>query len=182
MKFLNYLLITAIACISFNSFAYYSGSADPARGDADKEYRAVVKSETSGYSDAVSVGHILTLDTDNTVDGATVTRVGENSVIGAARIACVATNAIATGETGSVQCQSRGYFDSLRYDASTAIAVGSKLCANAEGIAVVCAACDSVGSTNDCQYGTATQNSGIVSLEAKSSGTGSDLKVMVDLR
>jgi len=125
---------------------------------------------------------ILTYDLGNVVDGYTVTAVGENSVIGANKIACIAEKVIATGNTSQFRCITKGYVPFLRYDATNAISVGEKLCANAGGEAVQCAACDTAGGTNDCQFGVATSNSGIISLESKASGTGTNLKALINVK
>lgn len=182
------LVLAAILMgVAANAFAYTSGSVDPTTGEGEQEYRVVKKSETAGVSDAVSVGHILTYDIRNNNDGYTVTRVGGNNVASTNIIACIASKAIATGDTGLFRCVSKGYVDNLRYDATTAIPVGAKLCSNTSGVAVVCAACSNdtdgnTGAANSCRFGTATQNSPIVALEAKASGTGSDLKALIKSR
>jgi hypothetical protein len=179
MKLWNLLVLTAFL-LAGNAQAYVTGAVNPETGEGEKEYRVAKKSETAGVSDAVSRGHILSLDSANNNDGYTVTRVGANNVVGAAQNVCVAPAAIATGNTGLVRCVSRGYVDFLRYDATTAISVGQKLCANASGVAVVCSACVAgSGTGTDCRFGTATSNSIIVSLEAKPSGTGTNLKAVI---
>lgn len=181
-------LMVAMLFFATNAFGYTSGQSNPPAGAPELEFRSVKKSETAGFSDAISKGHILTYDIRNTNDGYTVTRVGGNNVASANIIACVAPRAIATGDTAIYRCVSKGYVDFLRYDATTPIAVGSKICADASGVAVVCAACsiagDGVppGAANNCRFGTATENSPIVALEAKASGTGSDLKVLIKSR
>ena len=180
---LKNLVVILALLFTGNAYAYVSGAVDPTTGEGEKEYRVVKKSETAGVSDAVSKGHILSLDTANNNDGYTVTRVGANNVVGAALNVCVASSNIATGNTALVRCVSRGYVDYLRYDATTAISVGQKLCANASGVAVACTACATgSGTGTDCRFGTATSNSIIVSLEAKASGTGSNLKAVIKSR
>lgn len=170
------LSILTLVLTSGAAHAYTSGQADPfnsVQPTQDKEYRTIAKSQTAGFSDAVAVGDILSYDTANTVDGGTVTRVGENSVVGANRVACVAQNVVATGDISEYRCVNKGYVTNLSYNASTAIAIGHKLCSNGAGQAVVCASCDSLASTNDCRFGTATGNSVIISLQVKASGSGS---------
>lgn len=180
------ILVLGLIFWAGNAFGFVSGAADPAKSSPDVMYRHYVKSETAGVSDAVSKGDILSLDVANNNDGGTLTRVGANTTVGAAKVACIAANAVATGNVQNNRCVTRGYVDYLSYDASAvAIAIGSKLCSNAVGAAVVCAACtptEDGNGDNDCKFGNATESSGITSLEAKSSGTGSDLKVIVNIR
>lgn len=178
--FLTY--VVAMLFISVNALAYTSGVADPVSSDPDLEYKSIAKSSTAGVSDEVLKGHVLTYDTVNNNNGHTITRVGENSSLGAAKVACIADKGIATGVTGLVRCISKGFVDFLRYDAAVAISVGQHLCPGADGVAVVCAECDIVGGTNDCRFGNATENSVIISLEAKGSGSGSDLKAIINVR
>lgn len=153
--------------------AYTSGQADPLSGirSLDAEYRTVVKSTTAGFSDAILIGDILSYDTNNVQDGYTVTRVGENSVVGAARNACIAVQAIATGDIGEHRCLSKGIAPYASFSAvSKSFVIGQKLCANTSGQAVVCAACDQLQGTNDCQLGTATGNSVITPLVTEGTG------------
>jgi hypothetical protein len=182
MKTLSLLALLAFA--SADAFAYSSNTgADPINESPDVEAKVVVKSAASGVSHAVSKGHILSYSA--AADGYTVTRIGENSVRGTNQIACIADRDIATANSGSVRranCLTKGFVNFLRYDATTAITAGAKLCSNTTGVAVVCAACDSLGGANDCKFGSATANSGIISLESKASGTGSDLKAIVNLK
>lgn len=174
------LALLSLVLTSASAFAYTSGQADPANGIYDQEFKVVKKSETAGVSDAVSKGDILLLDTANNNDGYTVTRVGARNVATTARIACVASKAIATGNTGLNRCISKGYVDFLKYDtANGAISIGQKLCVNSVGAAVACAACDNLGGANDCRFGTATDNSPIISLSSKPSGSGTDLKALI---
>lgn len=169
----NLLIIAAVALASITANAFTSGQSDPQNGSPDADFRTIVKTETAGTSAAIAVGDILTYDTANFQDGYTVTSVGENSVVGAARMLCVATKAIATGNTSETRCQSRGFVQGLKFDAATPFSLGSRLCSNAVGAAVACATCDTVGSTNDCKLGTASGNSIIISLQPKGAGTGS---------
>lgn len=184
---MRFILAIVLFFASTLAFGYSSGVSDPKNSSYPIEYRSVVKtasgSDASGLSSSISKGHILTLDTANNPTGASsVTRIGENSVLGVHKTVCVAADAIATGDVGSHKCVTRGYVDYLRYDASTAISIGMKLCANAEGVAVACAACTEGGdpdTNTNCRFGNATDSSGIISLESKSSGTGSNLKAFI---
>jgi len=184
MKLLT--LILFVLCLSAsNAYSYTSGNADPFNDVPDREHGTIIKSATSGVSDAISRGDILSLDVDNTNDGGTATRVGANTTIGSQQVVCIATQAIATGNINNIRCLTKGFVDFLSFDASTAIAEGSKLCPNAVGAAVVCAACaPTAGGSgdNDCKFGNASESSGIISLEAKASGTGTDLKVKVNIK
>lgn len=181
------LLVTMLALtVSGNAFGYTSGQSSPVDGAEEREYRVIVKSATAGFSDAVAKGNLLKLDTINSNDGYTVTRVGANNVATTNLITCIAEKAIATGTDSQVRCISKGYVDFVTYDASGGFGIraGQKLCMSAAGLAIPCAACDAgtPGFVNDCRLGTATQNSPITSLEAKASGTGSDLKVYINAR
>lgn len=182
MKFLSLALVLALTSVNAHAYSSNAG-ADPINQSPDVESKVVVKSAASGVSSSVSVGHILSYST--AADGYTVTRIGENSVRGTNQLACIADRAIATASSGSVRrttCLTKGFVDFLRYDATSAITAGAKLCSNGEGVAVVCAACDSLGGANDCKFGSATANSGIISLESKASGTGTNLKAIVNLK
>lgn len=179
MKLISTLVIGLL--LSLGAFAYNSPTgADPKNENHDQEYKAVVKSAVATISDAVSKGHILSYT--SVADGYTVSRVGENTVLGTNKIACVAGVDIATGDVGYARCVTKGFVDFLRYDATTAISAGSKLCVNSVGAAVVCAACDNSTGNNSCKHGNATAESGIVALEAKASGTGSNLKALINLK
>ncbi len=169
-----------------NAFGYQEGQANPP-DSPETEYRTVKKSETTNFDDAIAKGDILGLDVDNTNDGYTVTRVGTNSIASASKIVCIASEEIATGNTGLVRCVSKGYISYLKYDASgAAIVKGSKLCANSIGAAVVCTGCTvSAGlpGVYSCANGSASANSPIVSLEIKASGqSGTDLKALIQSR
>lgn len=181
------ILIVALMAVTFSgkAFGYASGQSNPPGGSPEREYRVVVKSASAGLSDAVSKGNILKFETAAN-DGYTVTRVGANNVATTSLIACIAEKAIATGNDAGVRCISKGYVDFVTYDASGGygIRAGQKLCMNAVGNAVACAACDNaLGYVNSCWLGTATANSPITALEAKAPGTtGSDLKVYINSR
>lgn len=181
------ILLVALLALTFagKAFGYTSGQASPVDSAPEREYRVVVKSTTAGFSDAISKGDVLKLDTVNSNDGYTVTRVGENNVATTSLIACIAEKAIATGNDAQVRCISKGYVDFASYDASGGFGIraGQKLCMNGVGAAVPCAACDNaLGFVNSCWLGSATANSPITALEAKASGTGSNLKVYINSR
>lgn len=164
------ILIAVLALGSLNAFGYSSNpGADPINGSPDLESKVVVKSTVNGVSDAISKGDILSY---SSTDGYTVSRVGANSAAGANLMACVADRAIATSNSATVaraNCLTKGYVDFLSYDATTPIVAGTRLCVNTLGRAVTCAA-------------DATANSGIIALEAKASGTGSNLKAIINLQ
>lgn len=163
------LILSALfTIISMNAFGYSSNvGADPVNGSPDIETKVVVKTTEAGYSDAVGMGEILKyLDEDS--EGYLVTRVTEYAGVPEANLmACVSAKAIATGNTVGTPCITKGYVDFLKYDASTAIVAGDMLCGNSVGAAVKCAS---------------TQNSGIIALEAKASGTGNNLKAIINLQ
>lgn len=164
------ILLAFLALTSANAFAYSSNvGADPFVDSPDIETKVVKKSTAAGYSDAVGKGDVLSYSDD---DGYTVSRVGANTAAGANLMACVADRAMATSNSAVVArstCITKGYVDFLRYDATTPIVAGTRLCVNATGQAVTCAA-------------DATANSGIIALEAKSSGSGSNLKAIINLQ
>lgn len=163
--------ILAVVFTTATAHAYTSGQANPiAYGSYDQEYRTVVKSTTAGVSDAIVVGDILSYDITNNNDGYTVTRVGSNTVNGVNAVACIATQAIATGNIQEFRCISKGYVPAISYvgDGTNAIVANQKVCANSSGQATTCATCDNTTGANSCKYGPgATPNSAITSLSAK---------------
>jgi hypothetical protein len=188
------LLLTSL-CVSGNAFAYSSNvGADPVNGNHDVEYRVYKKSTTAGFSDAIAVGDLLSFSTQSgEVDGYTMTKVGENTALDTNLIACVALDSVATGDLAYHRCQTKGFVDFLKYDATTAIVAGQKLCAltgvqysgtaGFEGKAGTCAACQiGADDDNNCRLVSATANSAIISLEAKASGSGSNLKAILNLK
>lgn len=181
----KFLLLT-LMLLSLDAKAYNTnGGSNPPGGSPDWETKNVVKSVTSGFSDAISRGDILIYDTVNSNDGYTVTRVANNDVATAARIACIAIKDIATGNTGLVPCLTKGWVDFLKYSLTSGqIISGQKLCSSSTGAAVPCAACVNNGlDTNDCRLGSATANSPITSFQSKNTGTsGTDLKAYINAR
>lgn len=140
----------------------------------DVETKAVKKSATAGKSKALVSGLVVQYSTE--ADGYTVTR-AVTSGLGQNQLACVTTDEVATGDTGYHRCITKG-FSRVRYnvvDATRAIVAGRAACVNADGIVQGCAFSgpDAVE---------ATANTGIIPLESKSSGSGTDLKVILNLR
>lgn len=179
-------LIALLMFLAVPALAYNSGGGDPKNESHNREYRTFVKSATAGSSLAITKGMVLSYSMAD-ADGYTLTATGGNTVVDAAMQACIAEKAVATGDTRSHRCITKGYVDFAKYDASTPFRVGDKLCANGtDGTLVKCAACINSASPsdteNDCIHGTASGNSGIITLEQKESGTGSDLKVLVNLK
>jgi len=171
----KYLVILIAGLVSANALAYVSLQGnDPNLGAYDSEYKSAVKSETALYSDAISKGHGLYYDENSYTGLYKVSRYSTltyNAAAATPFIAGIAGRAVATGDTAAFPLVTRGYVDYAKYDATGGIAVGGFLCvgtaASVKGILVPCAA---------------SVTSGIVSLEAKSSGTGSDLKVKLNLQ
>lgn len=182
MKNVTFYLLVALL-MPLTSFAYNQGVGDPQNGSYGREYKIVRKSTTDGYSLAITKGMVLSYDLDNIADGYTVTAVNNNNALGANKIACVAEKAIATGDTGQFRCITKGFVDFLLFDASSnAISVGEKLCASDGGVAVQCAGCDEDNGDNDCDFGNATQNTGIVSHGARANGSAATLKAYINLK
>lgn len=167
----NVFLSVVMLALGANAFGYSSpAGVDPKNGTFDQEFKAVVKSAVNGESASVTQGHVLSHAA--VVDGYTVTRIAGGAignVLAQAKVMCIAAEDVATGDVGYAKCLTKGFVDFLKYDATVAIVAFSKLCANTEGVAVACT-------------GTEATQSGITALEAKASGTGSNLKAMVDLR
>jgi hypothetical protein len=171
----KYLMILVAALVSTNALAYVSLQGnDPNLGAYDSEYKSAVKSETALYSDAISKGHGLYYDENSYTGLYKVSRYSVltyNAAAATPFIAGIAGRAVATGDVAAFPLVTRGYVDYAVYDATSPIAVGGYLCVGtAASVKGVLVGCDS-GVT-----------SGIVSLEAKASGTGSDLKVKLDLQ
>lgn len=172
-KYLLVLLAGLVFGTSASAYVSLQGN-DPNLGSYDVEYKSAVKSETALYSDEISKGHGLYYDLNSYTGLYKVSRYSTataNAAAGSKFIACIAGRAVATGDVAAFPCMTRGYVDYAKYDATSPIAVGGYLCVGtAASVKGVLIGCDS-GVT-----------SGIVSLEAKSSGTGSDLKVKLDLQ
>lgn len=160
----NVFLTLALLLASVNASAYQTVvGADPS-ATPDAEFKPVLKSAVAGVSDAVAIGDLLQYSAAN--DGYTVTRVGSGaaSTASAHLIVGVSKDAIASGDTAYHLAQVRGYA-TVKYDATVAIVRGDYLCINAVGAAVSCLHIASA--------------SKVVALEAKASGTGTDLKVIL---
>lgn len=160
----NVFLALALLLSSVEASAYQTiVGADPAV-TPDAEFKPVLKSAVAGVSDAIAAGDLLLYSAAN--DGYTVTRVGAGAadddsahlIVGSAR------ETIASGDTAYHLAQVRGYA-TVKYDATVAIARGNHLCVNAVGAAVACLHFAS--------------GSKVTALEAKASGTGTDLKVIL---
>lgn len=170
----KFLLMLALA-LPLNAQAYVSASGnDPRVGGYDVESKSAVKSETALYSDAISQGHALFYDENSFAGAYLVSRYysGTYNTQAASNLqACIASRAVATGDVATFGCVTRGYVNYARYDATAPIQVGNYLCidtaASVKGVLVSCAS----GVT-----------SAFVALEQKTSGTGSDLDVLVDGR
>lgn len=165
------VLIGALALFSANAFAYSSAvGPDPdAGGEGEMETRVFRKTTVDGESSSLSRGHILSYA--SAADGYTMTRIGDTAGAGQNRVACINVDTVATGDVAYHRCVSKGFVAFLKYDATLPITAFHNLCVNVEGIATACPA----------SYG-ATRNTGIMSLETKASGTGSDLKAIINLR
>lgn len=170
-----YLVALMALFVSANAFAYTSAQGtDPNLGNYEVETMSAVKSETALYSDAISKGHALYFDLNSYTGLYKVSRYSTATANAAAGVkfhACIAGRGVATGDTAAFPCAVRGYVDYARYDATSPIAVGGYLCiGTAASVKGVLIGCDS-GVT-----------SGIVSLETKASGSGSDLKVKLNIQ
>ncbi len=142
-------------------------------GTGDIETKAVKKSGTAGASEALISGLVVAYD-PTALDGYTVTRaVAQQTNLALNTYACVITETVATGDTAYHRCITKG-FARVRYVSSgtTALVAGRMACVNASGV------------VRGCDYGNtleATANTGIIPLTAPS-GTGTDLKVLINLR
>lgn len=173
------LFLLAIALsLPLSASAYVSApSGDPVLGFRDVETKTVLLADDAGYNDAVSKGHGLFYE-DGTGDLTglyQVSRVysGTYNTAAASKVtACIAAKDVPTENAGAAfQCVTKGYVDYAVYDATAAIAKGDYLCvsdlASAKGKLVACAS---------------SITSPFIALEAKASGSGSDLKVSVQAR
>lgn len=179
------MILTLLMGLTLSGMAHaYSSNvgADPVNESPDVETKAIKKAVTDGVdgeASSISVGHILSYA--SALDGYTVTRIGANTPFGVNKVACIADRAIATSDKGYFTCITKG-FVSVKYDATTAITAGMKLCPNGEGVAVVCAGTSTDPSSDlSLAKGSATANSGIIALETKASGTGT-MKAIVNLK
>jgi hypothetical protein len=170
MKFVIALVLGVI--LSAPALAYLSANGnDPTLGSYDAETKVAVKSAVATYSDAISKGHALYYSEDELTGLYKVSRYysGTANAAGAkAYQACIAGRDVATGDVAGFPCVTRGYVDYAKYDATAVIAEGGYLCiGTAASVKGVLIACDSNVTSN------------FRSLEVKSSGSGSDLKVRV---
>lgn len=171
----KFLLLAGLLLAAVPAFAYVSApSGDPVLGFRDVETKTVVLSDESGYNDAVTKGHGLFYE-DGSGGVAGLYEVSRNysgtynTAAASAHTACIAAKSVATGDSGVFPCVTKGYVDYAIYDATAAIAVGDYLCvsdlASVRGKLVACGS----GVTSP-----------FVALEAKASGSGTDLKVKVN--
>lgn len=166
----SFLLALALA-FATNAHAYSTTpGVDPKNGSPDVETKQIVKTAVAGESASISKGHVLSYA--SAADGYSVSRIGQSNLVGSDqnRIACVAAEDVATGDTAYELCVTKGFVDFLKYDATLPITVFNSLCVNYEGVAVACPAA-----------GSATRNTGIIALETKASGTGT-MKAMIQLK
>ena len=174
---MKYLLIGLLSVfLGLNAHAYVSTQGvDPAVGGVDLEYKSAVKSETASYSDAITKGHGLFYDENDFAKAYKVSRnyaaANGNSALGTKFAACIAARDVATGDTATFPCVTKGYVDYAIYDATQPIVLGDYLC---------------IGSAASVRGKLITCGAGLISpfmaLEAKASGTGSTLKVLVNGR
>lgn len=146
----NLLILALVALFGTNAFAYDSApSGDPGQGFVDYETKTVVKSETAGYSDAISKGHGLFYENAALTGLYTVSREysGTYNTALATRLneACIAAQDVATGNVGGFRCVTKGYVDYALYSVNTVncpITAGDYLCitdaATAKGRFVTC--------------------------------------------
>lgn len=169
---MKFLVLLTVFLASANALAYVSSQGnDPNLGSYDYEYKSAVKSETALYSDAISKGHALYYSESELTGLYKVSRYYSGDAMGAAAAvnsACIAGRAVATGDTAAFPCVTRGYVDYAYYDATNPITSGAYLCigtaATVKGKLIACGA---------------SVTSKIIALEAKASGSGSDLKVKI---
>jgi hypothetical protein len=167
----KFLTILALLVFPAAAFAYTSHQGtDPRLGNFEYEVKTAQKSSTADYNAALAKGSALFYSTA-TGELAGLYKVSAHTASGATTAtalpyqACIATRAVATADTSLFPCVTRGYVDYALYSAAVdAIVAGDYLCPNGSGVLVKC---------------TAGVVSRFIALEAKSSGTGSNLKVRV---
>lgn len=163
------LVAAALALLASNAMANQTTTGGDPSAAPDVTYKSAQKSSTAGVSDAIlAAGELLSYDYANTPTNAyVVTRVGGGVGVpeGATMISGISTKAVATGDTGYFLMQIKG-FATVKYDATAPITRGLPLCANSVGAAVRCT-------------GQPASASKVIAMEAKASGTGTDLKVML---
>jgi hypothetical protein len=180
----SFLLIAAIALAGISvapmerAEAYSSNvGADPKNDDpgfgrtgyGDLETKVFVKSATSGKSGEVSARHVLAYSSE--ADGYTLTRQITRTLPGLRQLACVAMDAVTTGDTAYHRCITKGYVR-VKYDGSVYnIGAGIPACVNESGVVTGCFA----------GAGEATLDTGILPLESKTDA-GEYLKAIVNLQ
>lgn len=135
-----FLTLTLGLALSVNAFAYSSGvSGDPVQGFRDVETKTVIKSETAGYSDAISKGNALFYEKAAIAGLYTVSMDYDGTYNSQAAVsahnACIATKDVATGDVAGFPCVTKGYVDYALYDAVASfapIAIGDYLCISDE--------------------------------------------------
>lgn len=164
--------ILGLLLIGANAHAYTSASGnDPNLGNYDVESKVVVKSEAAGFSDAITQGHALYYSEDELTGLYKVSRSFTGTANAATAVpyqACIAGRDVATGDVAGFPCYTRGYVSGVAYDATAAIAEGGYLC--------VGNASTNKGKLLACNTSVVSK---FVALEAKASGSGTDLKVRV---
>lgn len=183
LLFTGLALLTAPLLIYEKAHAYSSADgADPDHSgfgngqgtnlQGDVETKGIKKSTVAGASEALVSGLVVAYDQTGD-DGYTVTRAVTQSIVGQKRLACVTVDVVATSDTSYHRCITKG-FARVQYNADNArpIEDGRNACVNAAGVVRGCYLSDPE----------ATANTGIIPLESKANGTGTDLKVMIDLK
>lgn len=172
MKLILALVMSVFLAVPALAYLSANGN-DPNLGSYDAETKVAVKSETATYSDAISKGHALYYSEDELTGLFKVSRYYSGTANAAASVAyqaCIAGRDVATGDVAGFPCVTRGYVDYALYDSRVGAEVteGGYLCigtaATVKGKLIACAA---------------NVVSRFISLETKSAGSGSDLKVRV---
>lgn len=173
----KYFAVLVALFVSVNAFGYSSpAGVDPAVGGYDVETKSAVKSEASSYSDAISKGHALYYSENELTGLYKVSRYysgAGNDAASVKRAACIAGRDVATGDTATFPCVTKGYVDYALYAAVAApgapIAVGDYLCISTQATAL--------GRLVPCASGV---TSPFMALEAKTTtGTGT-MKISVN--
>lgn len=175
------IALALLVCSAVVSYAYNSPvGTDPKNGNFDVEYKYIVKSAVAGESSSIAKGDVLLYA--SALDGYTVVRVGgANTVAAQNKVACVAAEDIATGDTGYHRCVSRGYVDFLKYDATIPFTAFNAVCVNAEGVVEGCVS-GNLGPDGNTLEGSATAALGrIITMQTKASGTGANLKAIINI-
>lgn len=178
----KFTLLVAVALMAATTAHAYNSpvGADPKNSNFNVEYKQIVKSAVAGESGAIAKGDILTYA--SAYDGYSVTKMGGGASVAQQKaIACVATDAIATGDTNYHLCATRGYIDYAKYDATIPFTAFGNVCVNAQGVLEGCTVAVQANGAAGLS-GTATANGNrIIPLQTKSSGTGSNLKVILNI-